>query len=149
MAMLADSTTDAAGALAGLMALYVILGIAFYFLPTIIAVARGCRSTGSVVIINIFLGWTLIGWVVALAMAFGTTRRDSYGHVVNVYSPAPGPVPPATTHMSPDGRFWWDGAAWRDAATSAPATAPRSPDGMFWWDGGTWRAVPSANLAAG
>jgi hypothetical protein len=52
--------------------------LCLYFLPTIIALARKVRNQGSVVVINLFLGWTLIGWVVALAMAFRTsTTRDS------------------------------------------------------------------------
>src|ERR1700740_2819537 len=43
--------------------------IAGYFLPSIIAAARKVRNTGSIVVINLFLGWTFIGWVVALAIA--------------------------------------------------------------------------------
>lgn len=46
-----------------------------YFLPTLIASGRGVRNTGSIVVLNIFLGWTLVGWVVALAMSFGTVDR--------------------------------------------------------------------------
>lgn len=37
-----------------------------YFLPTILA-ARGRR--GSVFTVNLLLGWTLIGWCVAMFMA--------------------------------------------------------------------------------
>lgn len=33
------------------------------------------RNTGSVVVLNLFLGWAVIGWVVALAMACRT--RDA------------------------------------------------------------------------
>lgn len=33
-------------------------------------------------------------------------------------------------HHSFDGRWWWDGAAWRAAF---------SPDGKYWWDGTVWR----------
>ena len=44
--------------------------IGSYFLPTIIAYNRNVKSKGSVVVINLFLGWTFIGWVVSLAMAF-------------------------------------------------------------------------------
>lgn len=40
-----------------------------YFAPTIVAVARKVPNGGSVAVINLFLGWTLIGWVIALAMA--------------------------------------------------------------------------------
>jgi len=43
---------------------------AAYFAPTIIAFVRKSRDIGVVaVVINLFLGWTLIGWVVALAFA--------------------------------------------------------------------------------
>ena len=46
--------------------------VGLYFLPTIIAVDRHVVNKWSVVVINVFLGWTLIGWVVALAMALRT-----------------------------------------------------------------------------
>jgi hypothetical protein len=48
----------------------VLLGI--YLLPTIVALARKVKHQGSVAVINIFLGWSIIGWVVALAMACRT-----------------------------------------------------------------------------
>ncbi len=37
-----------------------------YFIPSIMA--SGKSNFSSVLVINIFLGWTLIGWVIALAM---------------------------------------------------------------------------------
>ena len=43
------------------------VGILLYFIPAI--VARKKRSFGSVMAINFFLGWTIVGWVVALAWA--------------------------------------------------------------------------------
>jgi TRAP-type mannitol/chloroaromatic compound transport system permease small subunit len=57
----------------------VILLIALYFIPTIVAVTRKVTNQASVAVINVFLGWTLIGWVVALAMACRTSTlvRDS------------------------------------------------------------------------
>jgi Superinfection immunity protein len=48
----------------------VVLGV--YFLPSIIANHRKVPNQGSVFVINLFLGWSLIGWVVALAMAART-----------------------------------------------------------------------------
>ena len=44
--------------------------VSMYFLPVLVAGARKHKSVGSIAIINVFLGWTVIGWVVALAMAF-------------------------------------------------------------------------------
>jgi hypothetical protein len=37
-----------------------------YFLPTIIAQGRGHRQAIPITLINLFLGWTFLGWVVAL-----------------------------------------------------------------------------------
>ena len=44
-------------------------GFVMYFLPSIIAFARSKRDTAAIVLLNFFLGWTLIGWVVALVWA--------------------------------------------------------------------------------
>ena len=46
--------------------------IGLYFIPSIVAGFRHVTNVGSVVVVNLFLGWTLIGWVVALAMACRT-----------------------------------------------------------------------------
>ncbi|ATN94059.1 membrane protein [Mycobacterium phage Kumao] len=45
------------------------LGVATYLVPTFIAQARQSHLLGPVVVINLLLGWTFVGWVVALAMA--------------------------------------------------------------------------------
>jgi hypothetical protein len=47
----------------------VLLVIVVYFAPTILAALRTVPNVGSILVINFFLGWTFIGWVVALAMA--------------------------------------------------------------------------------
>ena len=52
-----------------------ILIIALYFLPAFIAHNRRHRNFGPVLVINLFLGWTVIGWVVALAMAASDNVR--------------------------------------------------------------------------
>jgi hypothetical protein len=44
-------------------------GFVMYFLPSIIALARGKRDIAAIVLLNFFLGWTMIGWVVALVWA--------------------------------------------------------------------------------
>ena len=43
-----------------------ILATLIYFLPTIIALARGHLSTLAIFLLNLFLGWTLLGWLIAL-----------------------------------------------------------------------------------
>jgi hypothetical protein len=45
----------------------VLIGLAMYFLPSIIAAARGHHQLAPIIVINFFLGWTVIGWVIVLA----------------------------------------------------------------------------------
>jgi hypothetical protein len=47
-------------------------GFLFYFLPTIIAMARSKRDSMSIFLLNLLLGWSVIGWVVALVWAVKT-----------------------------------------------------------------------------
>ena len=47
----------------------VILVVVAYGMPTIVAVANKSRYIAPAVIINILLGWTFIGWVVAMVFA--------------------------------------------------------------------------------
>lgn len=54
------------GSTSGTVAIVV---VALYFLPAIVGAVRKVPNIGSVVVINFFLGWTFVGWVVALAMA--------------------------------------------------------------------------------
>jgi hypothetical protein len=44
-------------------------GFALYFLPSIIALARSKRDTLAIFLLNLFLGWSVIGWIVALVWA--------------------------------------------------------------------------------
>jgi hypothetical protein len=47
-------------------------GFVMYFLPSIIAVVRSKRDIAAIVLLNFFLGWTMIGWIVALVWAVKT-----------------------------------------------------------------------------
>lgn len=49
--------------------IWLIVLFVIYFVPTIVAIRRGHPQEGAITIINLFLGWTFIGWVVALAWA--------------------------------------------------------------------------------
>ncbi|KJK59256.1 membrane protein [Saccharothrix sp. ST-888] len=60
----------------GGVSVFLIVGLVMYFVPTVIAFLRGTRNKGAVLVVNLFLGWTFIGWVVALAMSFGGARSQ-------------------------------------------------------------------------
>jgi cytochrome c biogenesis protein CcdA len=49
---------------------FVIFIAAIYFIPSIVAISRDHPSKGAVIILNILLGWTFIGWVVAIVWSF-------------------------------------------------------------------------------
>jgi hypothetical protein len=75
----------------------VLVGFAAYWVPTIVAVVRQVPSKGSIIVINFFLGWTIIGWVVALAMAVRTRPQQPQ------YLAPPGWTPPPGLHWAPPG----------------------------------------------
>jgi cytochrome c biogenesis protein CcdA len=47
----------------------ILLGVAIYFIPALIAYRRAHPNRVSITIVNIAFGWTLLGWIVALAWA--------------------------------------------------------------------------------
>ena len=63
-----DGMDNAAGLLAGFLVLA--LSLAIYFIPTLVAFERLRRNRGAIFVLNLFLGWTLVGWVAALVWAW-------------------------------------------------------------------------------
>ncbi len=51
-----------------------IIFLTIYFAPTINALFRNHKSLGGIIVINVFLGWTMIGWIIALAWAGANPR---------------------------------------------------------------------------
>ena len=47
-----------------------------YMLPWAIAALRDLRTHMSVGLVNLLLGWTIIGWIVALVMSLRRLRPD-------------------------------------------------------------------------
>jgi hypothetical protein len=58
----------------GLFIVVCLILLPLHFLPTIIAIVGHKKSTLGVFIVNLFLGWTVIGWVVALVWALASDR---------------------------------------------------------------------------
>jgi Superinfection immunity protein len=50
---------------------FVLIGLAvfFYFIPTFIAMMRDAAHRGSIALINLLFGWTVLGWIAALIWA--------------------------------------------------------------------------------
>ncbi len=46
-----------------------IFGFIIYIIPTIVAYSRNTLNKNTVFVLNLFLGWTVVGWIVFLAMA--------------------------------------------------------------------------------
>jgi len=49
-----------------------------YFLPSIIAMARGHHNAVAIFLTNLIFGWTVIGWLIALIWSTTATGRRSY-----------------------------------------------------------------------
>ena len=46
-----------------------LVSLALYLLPTIIVLARRKRNVLGPILVNVLLGWTFVGWIVALIWA--------------------------------------------------------------------------------
>jgi hypothetical protein len=44
--------------------------IALYFVPLIVAISRKHNQVVPIILLNVFLGWTFLFWVLALCWAF-------------------------------------------------------------------------------
>lgn len=51
--------------------------VAVYFIPTIIATSRHKANLAPIIAVNVLLGWSVVGWIVALAWALSTQSVDT------------------------------------------------------------------------
>ncbi len=49
--------------------LFNIIVLLFYFFPSLLAWRLGCKSALKIFLLNLFLGWTLLGWIGAVIWA--------------------------------------------------------------------------------
>lgn len=58
----------------------ILVSIVINFIPTFIAIKRKHSQKVTIILINIFLGWTLIGWVICLiwSCSEGKNKDDKY-----------------------------------------------------------------------
>jgi hypothetical protein len=89
---------------------FFLAGAALYFLPTIIGASRHKTNLVGIFLVNFFLGWSVIGWVVALVWAVSTERVDHMAYAPGIPVP-PGPAPQPPGHFcSSCGSPWTVGA---------------------------------------
>ncbi|WP_200874356.1 superinfection immunity protein [Ferrovum myxofaciens] len=69
--------------LRGVIAILLSVFTLFYLFPTSLAMVRSHR-TGLVFTINFLFGWTVIGWIVSLVIAFGETVQPQNITIVQV-----------------------------------------------------------------
>lgn len=55
--------------------LIILIFLTIYFLPSILAQVNHKKDILSVILINLFIGWTGLGWFIALYLAI---RRDRF-----------------------------------------------------------------------
>ena len=100
-----SATADQSGATAFSLILWIL--VLLYLLPMLIALVRRVPNRGSIIIVNVFAGFTLCGWVTALALACRSVDR----------SPAPAVVPVPMAGWYPDPASparlrYFDGVRW-------------------------------------
>lgn len=89
--------------------------VALYLLPVLVGWARHIPGVAVIAVINVFLGWTFFGWVLALALALRPVYPVS--PVVQVFqNPPPQPPPQPPGGMA--------GAGW----AGPPGPPPPRPD---------------------
>jgi hypothetical protein len=71
--------------------IFLLLAVSLYFLPTIIAISRGHPNTAPIVVINILLGWSLLGWAASLAWSVSHIKPTQF--TIDLRMPTSGPKP--------------------------------------------------------
>jgi hypothetical protein len=59
------------------LAIFFIIALTLYFIPTMVANGRQHHNAGAIFALNVFLGWTFIGWVASLVWALTATKAAS------------------------------------------------------------------------
>lgn len=53
-----------------------VLGLILYLLPGIIASGRGHKNSTAIWVLTVVLGWTALGWIVALVWSFTNSAEE-------------------------------------------------------------------------
>ncbi len=54
---------------------FALIPLLLYFAPTVVAMVRGHHNAFAIFLTNLLLGWSVIGWFIALIWSFTATGR--------------------------------------------------------------------------
>ena len=62
-----------------MLELIILIGVLIYFAPSVIAMIRNHDQKSKIVLINMFLGWTAVGWIGTFiwAIFFNKDEREN------------------------------------------------------------------------
>lgn len=91
----------AGGAFSFILLLFGLFAFVIYFLPTIVATQRGKTNTAAILLVNLFFGWSIIGWIIALVWAVSVQVVDSQQTIPTLVTvaPAKSSPPPAEPRL--------------------------------------------------
>jgi len=49
--------------------LFIVFVLALYFIPAVVAINRNKKNKVAIITLNCLLGWTTVGWIIALVWA--------------------------------------------------------------------------------
>jgi T4 superinfection immunity protein len=86
-------------------AILVVIAV-IYYVPTIIAYVRRRPDLASIALFNVFLGWTIIGWIIAMVWCFRKPKasgaaQQAYEESPPTYTAFVTPVPQEEAHAQP------------------------------------------------
>jgi ABC-type transport system involved in cytochrome c biogenesis permease component len=55
----------------------IVVLLLLYFLPGVIALLRRHQSAAGIVVLNLLLGWSVLGWIIALVWSLSAARRET------------------------------------------------------------------------
>lgn len=91
---------------------YLLLAFGVYFAPAIVADSRGHKNKLAIGILNLLLGWTVLGWIGALVWAFTSPGER-----------AAATPKPAVVDVTPA----YSSEVWRDVSRPLPGTTKKCP----------------------
>ncbi|HCC03589.1 MAG TPA: superinfection immunity protein [Clostridiales bacterium] len=54
----------------------VLILITLYFIPSIIAIKKRHKDLSKILMINTFLGWTIVGWIISLVIVINKQKKE-------------------------------------------------------------------------